>query len=142
MVDVREYAKHHRKQSRPQKRQLSGEERRALTILRQEARKARAILASDGEGGLPPSLVLYVMRRDGYRCKLHGDRGEGENGGLEVHHKGGVENPTSRWLKKAGHLNLPDNLVTLCHRAHDEVHDRDRAVTAEREDGSDAAEEG
>jgi hypothetical protein len=137
MVDVTSYTKHHKKQARPQKRQLSGEERRALTILRQEARKAKAQLASDGEGGLAPSLVLYVMRRDGYRCKLHGDRGEGENGGLEVHHKGGVENPASRWLRGMGHLNLPDNLVTLCHRAHDEVHDRDREVTAERAQGDD-----
>ena len=133
MVDVTAYAKHHKKQSRPQKRQLSGEERRALTILRQEARKAKAKLASDGEGGLAPSLVLYVMRRDGYRCKLHGDRGEGENGGLEVHHVAGVENPVSTWMKKMGHLNLPNNLVTLCAKAHDSVHDKDREITAEKQ---------
>lgn len=104
----------------------SAEERRALLKLRQEAARAGAVLRRRGRGGLPASLVLAVMRRDGYRCKVHGDAGEGECGGLEVHHKGGVV--ASAWLHGKGHRNVMNNLVTVCGRAHDEVHDRARAA--------------
>ena len=134
MADLRGYQKHQQKSNKPAKKQLSKEERRALVLIKQEAKKAKAVLHSDGEGGLAPSLVLYVMRRDGYKCKIHGDRGEGKHEGLEVHHVGGIENPSKRLLAK-GHLNLPDNIVTLCHLAHGELHDRDRKLTEEKSKG-------
>jgi hypothetical protein len=101
------------------------EERRALHKLRQEARAAGAKLKSGGVGGLSAGLVLHVMRRDGYRCHVHGDRGEGEYGGLELHHKGGI--PESAWLSRKGHKNEPNNLVTLCAKAHNELHEKARA---------------
>jgi len=103
---------------------LSPEERRALRMMRQEARDHGAKLRHPKGGGLSASLVLGVMRRDEYTCKIHGDKGEGEHGGLEVHHKGGVVE--SEWLSKKGHKNEKQNLVTLCHKAHDEIHDRAR----------------
>lgn len=113
---------------------LSNDERAALRTLRVEARHAGTLLSNRGIGGLPPSLVLGVMRRDGYACKVHGDRGEGDYGGMQIHHKGGLENPTSRWLAVKGHSNDPNNLVTLCARAHDEVHARDRAAAGDAVD--------
>lgn len=120
---------------------LSAEERLALRRMREEAQDSGARLRHAGRGGLSPSLVRAVMRRDEYRCKVHGDRGEGECGGLEVHHKGGVVE--SEWLSRKGHKNEKQNLVTLCHKAHDEIHDRARAdgtdssqVTAEHDTGT------
>lgn len=100
-------------------------ERRALANLRREARAAGAVLAFDGVGGLPSSLALGVFRRDGFQCKVHGDRGEGENGGIQLHHKSGVL--ASRWLENKGHSNELNNLVTVCTRAHDEIHRKARA---------------
>lgn len=103
-------------------RPLSPGERQALRTLRMEARASGAVLANGGKGGLSPSLVLGVMRRDEYTCKVHGDKGEGNNGGLQVHHKGGIVE--SRWLSNKGHRNVRNNIVTLCSRAHDEIHTR------------------
>lgn len=122
------YEQSKRKSDRPQEDDLSSDDRAALRTIQREARKHRAILTSGGKGGLPPGLVLGVFRRDRWRCKIHGDRGQGDRGGLGVHHKGGLENPTSKWLKKKGHDNDPNNLVTLCKKAHDEIHNRDRAL--------------
>jgi 5-methylcytosine-specific restriction endonuclease McrA len=122
----------HRKAKKPSSGPpLNASERAALRKLREEARLNGVTLSNGGKGGLPPSLVLGVMRRDEWTCKVHGDRGEGENGGLQVHHKGGLENPNSAWLKAKGKSNDPNNIVTLCARAHDEVHDRDRAEGAQ-----------
>jgi hypothetical protein len=115
------YAKH----SASKGPQLSAQERSALRKLRAEARQHGAELAGGGKGGLPPSLVLGVMRRDEFRCKVHGDRGEGNNGGLQVHHKGGIVE--SHWLSEKGHSNDPNNIVTLCTRAHDAIHNKARA---------------
>lgn len=100
---------------------LGGEERKALNKLRQLARQAGASLASDGKGGLPPSLVLGVMKRDRFTCKVCGHQ---EN--IGVHHKGGVEHPASKWLAQKGHQNTVENLVTICDDCHDGVHERDR----------------
>lgn len=102
--------------------ELNPEERSAFRKLRAEARAAGAVLANGGRGGLPPSLVLGVMRRDGYRCKACGDAGEGDHGGLLVHHKGGI--PVSRWLAAKGKSNERNNIVTLCARAHSAMHER------------------
>lgn len=117
----------------PRAQDLSPEERKALARLQREARENGAVLTTDGKGGLPPSLVLGVFRRDGYQCKVHGDRGEGDFGGLQLHHIGGVDAPTSRWMQTKGHSNDPNNLVVLCALAHDSVHDDDRVRVAEGE---------
>lgn len=109
----------------PRKRELPAlnpEERAALRKLRAEARAQGAVLANAGRGGLPPSLVLGVLRRDGYQCKVCGDRGEGEHGGLVVHHKGGI--PVSRWLQAKGKANEPNNIVTVCTRGHRAMHEQ------------------
>lgn len=99
----------------------SPEERQALAILRREARHAGATLFTNGEGGLPPSLVLTVMRRDEYRCKKCGTQRN-----LIVHHKGGLQNPTSEWLEKKGKSNDTNNIVTLCEGCHNDIHVDDK----------------
>jgi hypothetical protein len=103
-------------------------EQRALDKIRSEAKKAGATLHNNGEGGLPSSLVLGVFRRDNWRCKRCGSQ---EN--LTIHHKGHLENPVSRWLKKKGKSNDPNNLVTMCAEkpdgspgCHDDIHEEDR----------------
>lgn len=111
---------------RPTKEDLPLEERKALATLRKEAAAAGAVLKGAGRGGLRATLVLGVMRRDGFRCKVHGDRGEGEYGGLHLHHKGGVV--ASEWLAKKAHRNVFNNLVTVCLKGHDEIHDAARAA--------------
>lgn len=109
------------------------DERRARVAIIREARAHGAVLTNPTQrGGLPASLVLGVMRRDEYRCKVHGDRGEGENGGLQVHHKGKLKAEVSAWLGRKGGSNDPNNLVTLCKRAHDGIHDKDRALADEQ----------
>jgi hypothetical protein len=112
-------------QQKPQEKaqpQLGGEERKALAKLQDMARRAGATLPNGGKGGLPPSLVLGVMKRDHFTCKLCGQQ---EN--IGVHHKGGIEHPNSEWLAAQGHANTPENLVTICDACHDGVHNRDRA---------------
>jgi hypothetical protein len=96
--------------------------------MKREARSNGATLDRPGHGGLSNSLVLTVLRRDQYRCKVHGDAGEGTFGGLRLHHKGGLDNPVSAWLKLKGKSNETNNLVTVCARGHDEIHNRDRAA--------------
>jgi hypothetical protein len=112
------------KREKNRKPGMSLEERRALHKLRTEAKKKGTILASAGRGGLSPSLVLAVFRRDDYQCKIHGDRGEGEHRGIQLHHKGGIVE--SEWLSKKGHKGELNNLVTLCSKAHDELHTKAR----------------
>lgn len=110
----------------PGPKPLSGPERRSLQLLRREAREVGSYLSSGGKGGLSPSLVRTVMRRDGYTCKVCGELGDRDgNGGIGVHHKGGVV--ASAWLSKKGHSNHPNNIVTICDRCHDRVHQRARA---------------
>jgi hypothetical protein len=115
-----------RYQPREDKPELSREERRALHKLRMEAKRAGASLSSAGRGGLSPSLVLTIFRRDKYRCKVCGGDGK-ESGGLQLHHKGNVENPASRWLAQKGRSNDPNNITTICASCHDNIHDEDRA---------------
>ncbi len=132
-------AKQHKKQR--EERPLSREDKKALRNIQLEARQAGAVLKSAGKGGLPPSFVLGVFRRDKFTCKVHGDKGEGDKGGLEVHHKGGIVE--SEWLSKKGHKLEPNNVVTLCNKAHDEIHNKARAegvdssqVTPEADEGT------
>jgi hypothetical protein len=89
------------------KRTLSQEERKALHSLRQEARRAGARLDRPGRGGLQPSLVLAVLRRDQFACR--GGCQE-HAGGLTVHH-----------VRPDGG-NQMGNLHTLCQGAHDREH--------------------
>lgn len=115
-----------RRVERPERQALPLQERKALSHLRVEAKAAGAPLTTNGKGGLPPSLVLGVMRRDQYTCKRCGTRGE-NSGGLGVHHKGGLDNPVSAWLAGKAKRNDFNNLVTICRNCHDGVHDEDRA---------------
>lgn len=112
--------------TRPQRidsrRKTPAEEKAALRAIRREAAAAGATLHSNGEGGLPSTLVLGVFRRDEWRCKACGKQSD-----LLVHHKGGIENPTSRWLLRKGKSNDANNIVTLCEKCHDGIHDEDRA---------------
>lgn len=107
--------------------ELSREERHALHKLRMEAKERGARLASQGRGGLSPSLALTVFRRDDYTCKACGRRGD-ESGGLQLHHKGHLQNPASVWLERKGKSNESNNIVTICTSCHDRVHDEDRAA--------------
>lgn len=98
---------------------LSPNEQRALDKLRSEAEAKGATLATDGKGGLPPSLVLGVMRRDKFTCKKCGKKKD-----IAVHHKGGVVK--SKWLDRKGHSNDPNNIVTICESCHDDIHEEAR----------------
>ena len=109
-----------RKNDRPQGDNLTPGEAHALNKLRSEAKDRGATLASGGKGGLPPSLVLGVMRRDKYRCKACDSPKD-----LTVHHKGGIVE--SKWLSHKGHSNDPNNIVTLCAGCHDEMHQQAKA---------------
>jgi hypothetical protein len=114
-----------RRSDLPKRDGLKPEERKALWTMRREAKERGSLLTSGGKGGLPPSLVLGVMRRDKYRCKSCGRKGTKENGGIGIHHKGGIVE--SKWLSAKGHSNDPNNLVTICNSCHDEEHEKARA---------------
>ena len=116
---------------RKEPRHFSPEERLAYVRLRREAFAKGTKLKSGGRGGLSPVLVLRVFRRDDYQCKIHGDRGEGDFGGIELHHKAGILE--SRKLDKLGHANVAQNLATLCAKGHNAIH------TKAREEGIDSS---
>jgi hypothetical protein len=114
-------------------------ERKALWKLRAEAKEAGSELTSGGKGGLPPSLVLGAMRRDKFTCKACGELGSmEENGGLGVHHRSEhLESPKakarSRLLGKEKRIDSLANIVSLCQRCHDHVHEEDRAEFGDAE---------
>jgi len=103
----------------PQKKKLNAEERKALAKLKFEAKKRGATLHNGGEGGLPPSLVWHILRRDKFECKACGT-----NKDLTLHHKGGIVG--SKWLSKQGHKTTPENLVVLCNSCHSKMHEEAR----------------
>lgn len=103
----------------PKQKSLSPDEQNTLKILRREARRKGATLATGGKGGLPPSLVLGVMRRDEYECKVCGTQEM-----ISIHHKGGIW--SSPKMFRRGHSNQPNNLVTICVECHDALHDKAR----------------
>jgi hypothetical protein len=105
---------------------LSQNEAKALAKIQAEAKAKGATLATGGKGGLPPSLVLGVFRRDEWKCKKCGGQKM-----LSVHHKGGTPNLVSRAMRKKGHSNDPNNIVTICEDCHDDVHEEDRDVEAD-----------
>lgn len=94
-----------------------------LAIIAREAETAGATLRSGGRGGLPPSLVLGIFRRDHWRCRRCGGKED-----LTIHHVGGII--LTKWLVKKGARNDPANLLTLDHKCHDKVHDEGRAALA------------
>lgn len=113
-------------------RHMTAGDRQSLALLRREARKAGASLATGGKGGLPPAVVLEAMRRDGFRCKRCGSQYM-----LGVHHKGDVVNLVHRALRKNAHAVKPEALVTICEAredggeaCHDAIHQLDRDVGA------------
>jgi 5-methylcytosine-specific restriction endonuclease McrA len=122
--------------TRPQRietrRKSTSEENAALRVIRKEAHQRGASLHSGGKGGLPSTLVLGVFRRDEWKCKKCGGQTD-----LLVHHKAGLDAPISRWLLRKGKSNTPNNIVTLCARCHDCIHDEDREVAKAVEDSGD-----
>lgn len=116
----RQLLKNERRRDLPRADNVPPQERRALATLRKEARQHHATLASGGKGGLPSSFVLGVFRRDRYQCKVCGGRKN-----LGLHHKGGIVG--SKWLSKKGHRLDLNNVVTICEKSHDEIHNKARA---------------
>lgn len=114
---LKKFQQHAKRLERDKEKPLSREERKALHNLRKEAKEHGATLESNGKGGLNPSLVLTVMRRDDYTCKRCD-----KNQHLTVHHKGGIVE--SKWLSQKGHKNEPQNIVTLCADCHDQIHEQ------------------
>lgn len=128
-----------KQKSRPKelKKKLSAQERAALKKLRREARAAGATLASDGEGGLAPSLALGVFRRGKWRCSNPDCPAPMKLIDLD-HISGHAEeiaaDPAARNRKdlkrgvKLGHVNKLDALHVLCRACHNAVHNRERAI--------------
>lgn len=114
-----------RKPQEQQEPKLSPNEAKALAKIQSEAKEKGATLATEGKGGLPPSLVLGVFRRDGWRCEKCGGQKN-----LSVHHKGGTPNLVSRALRSnKGHSNDPSNIVTVCEGCHDDAHEEQNDET-------------
>lgn len=111
---------------------LPPDERRALEKMRKESAAAGSDLQGDGEGGLLPSLVLGVMRRDKFRCKECHELGDRDtNLGIGVHHtRQHIQDP--KIARKGasdlvtGNKNDPAGIETICGRCHDKVHNEDR----------------
>lgn len=121
---LKNYAKGIRR-DRAKEKSLSPDEANTLKILRREAKKRGTSLATGGKGGLPPSLVLGVMRRDNFECKVCGSQEM-----ISIHHKGGIL--SSPKMIRRGHSNQPNNLVTICVECHDALHE------SARDDGTDS----
>jgi 5-methylcytosine-specific restriction endonuclease McrA len=120
-----------------EKPQWNAQERLALRKIRREAKAAGATLKSDGEGGLRPSLVLGIMRRDHFRCT--NEHCPDPKKDLTVDHISGhpkeiAADPEARKRKdlkrgiKLGHVNKLEALRTSCAVCHDAVHDRERQI--------------
>jgi len=121
---LKKWVNHQRAQATPERQPLGPEERRSLVMLRKEARETKSVLKAGRFGRLNPSLILSVLRRDKYRCSVHGDNGSGTYGGLTLHASGAISEDS--WLAIAGRHMTIDNLVTLCVQAHDDLHARPR----------------
>jgi hypothetical protein len=116
---------------------LNAQERMALKKIRREARLAGATLENNGEGGLAPSLVLGIMRRDHFSCCNDDCPTPKKN--ITIDHISGhadeiAADPKARKRKDlkrgiaAGHVNKMEALHTICAQCHDRVHDRERAI--------------
>lgn len=117
------YMAHRRK---PQPKVPAGEAR-ALERIEVEAIENKATLHSNGQGGLPSSVVLGILRRDGWHCHKCGGKDD-----LTLHHKADVlASPYLRRLHKIASRTDSRNLVTLCQKCHDDVHEAARAAGQE-----------
>jgi hypothetical protein len=105
--------------------ELPPAERAALRKIRIEAKHAGSQLTTGGKGGGSPSFVLGIFRRDKFRCKTCGELGNEKNGGIGLHHKGGI--PSSAHLSRLGHKWTRSNVVTICNSCHDREHEEARA---------------
>jgi len=107
---------------RKPERSVPTSEAKALERLQAEAIEHGASLHSKGQGGLPASIVLGILRRDQYRCHKCGGREE-----LTLHHKADVlASDYLRRLHKVAGRTDPKNLVVLCQRCHDQIHENAR----------------
>jgi hypothetical protein len=95
--------------------QLHPQEEYALKKLQKEAKENGSTLATGGKGGLPPSHVLGAMRRDDFKCKRCGTKDN-----ISVHHIGGIV--SSKHVSEMGHKDKQNNLVTICEKCHDDIH--------------------
>lgn len=125
-------AENRRKDLGNKKRPLAPAEQKALRSIRREAKAAGSFLTSSGEGGLPPSTVLGLMRKARFRCKVCGELGTRDNGGIGLHHKyQHITAPKEREkgvrALEEGRRNDPSQLTVICKRCHDEIHQKDRA---------------
>lgn len=125
---------------------LSQDEQNALKKIQKGAADRGSFLTHEGKGGLRPSLVLYVMKRDGFKCKVCGEYGDKDkNGGIGVHHRyQHITAPKERHkgvlANRQGRRNDPSELTTICERCHNHVHERDRAEYG-GEDADDVSED-
>ena len=118
-------AKNRKPPAKEEEPKLSQNEEKALAKIQAEAKENGATLATGGKGGLPPSLVLGVFRRDEWKCK----KCQGQKM-LSVHHKGGTPNLVSRALRSnKGHSNDPSNIVVVCAECHDDAHEEQNVET-------------
>jgi hypothetical protein len=97
------------------------DERKALSHLIAEARKARAVLYRPARAFLPPSIILGVMRKDGFTCQMHGDRGEEQCKGLMIHRISDVVPDYA--TRFARNLNDRQNLITVCRAGYEDCVD-------------------
>ena len=110
-----------------------------VATIQREAKAAGATLAHDGKGGLDPKLALTVFRRDHFACSVPNCKTPKDQ--VDLDHIGGhahelEQDPkAAAWLKaeaKKGKENTPDGLHVLCMRHHNLVHQRDRAIEADK----------
>jgi len=100
-------------------------EEASLKAQQDEAKVAGATLRNGGFGGLSPSLAHAVMKRDKYKCTRCGDQNQ-----IGVHHSGGIGDSDKAALGKRSIL---ENLTTLCHTCHSEIHEEADARGASAE---------
>lgn len=113
---------------KPEKPVPAGEQK-ALDRLRLEAKRHGATLHSGGEGGLPSSTVLGILRRDEYRCHKCGGRED-----LTMHHKADTfASPYLRRLHASTKRSDPKGIVTICQKCHDSVHEEARREGTEQD---------
>jgi hypothetical protein len=120
------YMSFRRKPEKP----MPSSDAKALERIQAEAIEHGATLHSQGRGGLPPSIVLGVFRRDGWHCHKCGGKQD-----LSIHHKADIlASPYLRKLHQVAGRTDPKNLATICHRCHDSIHQH------AREEGTEAPE--
>lgn len=102
---------------------------KAIERMEAEAIEHGATLHSHGRGGLPPSVVLGIFRRDGWHCHKCGGKAD-----LTIHHKADVlASDYLRRLHKVAGRTDPRNLATICHSCHDAIHEeaREQGISAD-----------